>query len=46
VRDPTNEELDMIMSMGFEYDIATAAVQMANFEVPRAIDLLLTGQEA
>ena len=46
LRAPTADELDMIMPMGFDVELASSALQMANFEIPRALELLLSGQEA
>jgi hypothetical protein len=31
--------------MGFDVEMSTAAIQMSNFDVPRALELLLGGSE-
>jgi hypothetical protein len=33
VRQPTPDELDMLISMGYDFERATAALQMANFDM-------------
>lgn len=45
MRDPTVEELAMPMQMGFDALFTTAALQMANYNAERAIEILLGGQE-
>ena len=35
----------MIMTMGFDVELASSALQMTNFDVNRALELLLSGQE-
>ena len=35
----------MIMGMGFDIHLASSAIQMANFDVPRALELVLGGNE-
>ena len=36
----------MIINMGFDIELATSALQMANFDVSRALELCLGDQEA
>ena len=43
MREPTQEELEMTISMGFDVEPATAALQMANYNASVAIEILLNG---
>lgn len=43
MRDPTPVELEMVLNMGFDQAFAVAAVQMANYDPSRAIELLISG---
>ncbi len=47
LRQPSEDELSLVMAMGFNVVLATAAIQMANYDIQRAIELLCSpGQEA
>ena len=45
LRQPTPDELEMLIGMGYDVERATAALQMANFDMTQALELMLTRPE-
>jgi hypothetical protein len=41
-RDPTQQEIEAVSALGFDQQVSTAAIRMANFNINQAIELLLT----
>lgn len=45
MREPTDDELNQVMSMGFGMEMSVPALQMAQYDIARAIEILITGNE-